>query len=141
MEQRLSLITLAVADLERARRFYVDGLGWTASSIGGGDVVFIQLGGIILGLFGRDDLASEAGIEIARGFGNVALAHNTRTREQVDEVLALAERAGGRIVRPAVEAPWGGYAGYFADPDDHLIEVAWNPQFPIDDVGNVCLPA
>lgn len=141
MEQRLSLITLGVRDLARARAFYLDGLGWTEAPVGGDGVVFIQLGGIALGLWSRDSLAEDARVPTGEpGFSGVALAYNTRSREEVDAVLALAERAGGRITKPAEEAFWGGYSGYFADPDGHLWEVAWNPGFALDDAGNMTLP-
>lgn len=143
MEQRLSLVTLGVADLARARAFYADGLGWTPTDVGSEEIVFFQLAGIAFGLYGRDDLAADAGLDDASGagFGGIALAHNTRTREEVDTVLALAERAGATIVKPAEDAFWGGYSGYFADPDGHLWEIAWNPGFAIDADGHVHLPA
>lgn len=142
MEQRLSLITLGVADLARSRAFYADGLGWTPSTLGSEDVVFFQAAGIVFGLFGRDDLAADAGLPDAAGAGfrGVALAHNTRTRDEVDTVLARARRAGATITKPAEEAFWGGYSGYFADPDGHLWEVAWNPGMTIDADGHVTLP-
>jgi catechol 2,3-dioxygenase-like lactoylglutathione lyase family enzyme len=146
MEQRLSLITLGVADLERSRAFYADELGWTPSTLGSGEVVFFQAPGVVFGLYGRDALAEDAGLPDsvgeaeASGFRGVVLAHNTRTRDEVDDVLALAERAGARITKPAEEALWGGYSGYFADPDEHLWEVAWNPGMEIDAAGHVRLP-
>lgn len=142
MEQRLSLITLGVADLARSRAFYADGLGWTPSTLGSGEVVFFQAAGVVFGLYGRDALAADAGLPDAEGSGfrGVALAYNTRARDEVDDVLALAARAGARIAKPAEEAFWGGYSGYFADPDGHLWEVAWNPGFEIDAAGHVRLP-
>lgn len=141
MEQRLSLITLGVADVARARRFY-EALGWTASAIDGeGTVAFFQLPGMVLGLFGRDSLAADAGVPTDGScFSGVALAYNTRSRDEVDERLKEAEAAGGRIVKPAEEAFWGGYTGYFADPDGHLWEVAWNADFAIGDDGAMTLP-
>jgi len=142
MEQRLSLITLGVADLERSRAFYADGLGWTPSTLGSGEVVFFQAAGVVFGLYGRDALAKDAGLDSAdgAGFRGTALAYNTRTRDEVDAVLAQAERAGARITKRAEEAFWGGYSGYFADPDGHLWEVAWNPGMKIDADGHVRLP-
>ncbi|MEP4377865.1 MAG: VOC family protein [Alphaproteobacteria bacterium] len=142
MEQRLSLITLGVADLERSRTFYADGLGWTPSALGSGEVVFFQAAGVVFGLYGHDALAADAGLDSAAGSGfrGSALAYNTRSRNEVDDVLALAERAGARITKPAEEAFWGGYSGYFADPDGHLWEVAWNPGMEIDAAGHVRLP-
>ena len=119
MEPRLSLITLGVADVARSRRFY-ETLGWRASGASQADVAFFQLGGMVLSLWGRKALAADAGVTDRPGFGGVALAHNARTREMVDAVLAEAGAAGGRIVKAAIPTLWGGYAGYFADPDGHL---------------------
>ncbi|HSA80110.1 MAG TPA: VOC family protein [Geminicoccaceae bacterium] len=139
MEQRLSLVTLGVADLERSRRFYEDGLGWRRGNAHA-EVVFFQLGGIILGLFARESLAADAGLPSAgSGFSGIALAYNARTRAEVDAVLAEAEAAGATILKPAEEAFWGGYSGYFADPDGHLWEVAWNPDWTIAEDGSVRL--
>ncbi|HEX6979263.1 MAG TPA: VOC family protein [Alphaproteobacteria bacterium] len=141
MEQRLSLITLGVADIARSRRFY-EGLGWTASRTGDDSVVFFQLNGIVLALYGREALAADAHVaDDGKGFRGIALAYNVRRREEVDDVLASAQQAGGRIVKPAGDVFWGGYLGYFADPDGHLWEVAWNPAFALDDAGNLRLPA
>ena len=148
MEQRLSLVTLGVADVARARRFYEQGLGWTASKAGNSSVVFFQLGGMVLALFGRKALAEDARLAEAAGlaapggagFGGIALAHNVRRREEVDAVLAEAASAGGRILKPAEDAFWGGYSGHFADPDGHVWEVAWNPQFRLRDDGGLELP-
>ena len=142
MEQRLSLVTLGVADVARARRFYEQGLGWTASKAGNDSVVFFQLGGMILALFGRAALAEDARLPDpgGAGFGGIALAYNVRRREEVDAVLAEAASAGGRILKPAEDAFWGGYSGYFADPDGHVWEVAWNPQFRLQDDGSLELP-
>ena len=140
MEQRLSLVTLGVRDLAASAAFY-ERLGWRRARAGGGQIVFFQLGGIALGLFPHDALADDAGVDPATsGFRGVTLSHNTRSREGVDFVLEHASAAGARIVKPAHDAPWGGYFGYFADPDGHLWEVAWNPHFPIDADGNVSVP-
>jgi hypothetical protein len=141
MEQRLSLVTLGVADLARSRRFYEQGLGWTPSSAGNENVVFFQLGGIALSLYGRASLAEDARLEDrGGGFGGITLAYNTRAREDVDAVLARAKAAGARILKPAEEAFWGGYSGYFADPDGHPWEVAWNPHFTLLPDGSLSLP-
>lgn len=143
MEQRLSLVTLGVADLARSRRFYEEGLGWRASRASTEEVTFFQLGGIALALWGREALAEDArlsGSDPGGGFGGVALAHNVRTRDEVDAVLARAHAAGGHILRPAEETSWGGYTGYFADPDGHLWEVAWNPHFTLRGDGSLQLP-
>ncbi len=140
MEQRVSLITLGVADLARSRAFY-EALGWKASSYGNDSVAFFQMGGIVLALWGRKDLADDAGLpDDGSGFRGMALAHNTRRKEDVDAALATAERAGARIVKKGQDAFWGGYTGYFADPDGHVWEVAWNPDFRIEADGSVRLP-
>lgn len=140
MEPRLSLVTLGVADLAVSRAFY-GRLGWRESSASTLDVAFFQAGGTVLALFGRQALAEDAGVAAAgSGFAAVALAHNTRSKDAVAEVLAEAEQAGARIVRPAEDVFWGGHRGYFADPDGHLWEVAWNPFFPFDAAGNLHLP-
>jgi catechol 2,3-dioxygenase-like lactoylglutathione lyase family enzyme len=139
MEQRLSLVTLGVADLERSRRFYEDGLGWRRGN-DHAEVVFFQIGGAVLALFGREALEADARVPAAgSGFGGIVLAYNARTREEVDTVLAEAEAAGARILKPAENAFWGGYSGYFADPDGHPWEVAWNPDWAIADDGSVRL--
>jgi uncharacterized protein len=139
MEQRLSLVTLGVADLARSRRFYEEGLGWRRGNEHE-EVVFYQLGGSILALFARNSLAADAGLSPeGQGFGGIALAYNTRTREEVDQVLAEAKAAGATILKPAHEAFWGGYSGYFADPDGHSWEVAWNPGWTVESDGSVRL--
>lgn len=139
MEQRLSLITLGVADIARSRRFY-ETLGWRASDASQADVTFFQLGGIALSLWGRAELAEDAGVPDGGGFGGVALAHNARSREEVAQILEQARAAGARILKPAHETVWGGYAGYFADPDGHPWEIAWNPHFPLRADGSLRLP-
>jgi uncharacterized glyoxalase superfamily protein PhnB len=141
MERRLTLVTLGVADVARNRRFY-EQLGWKASSASSESIVFFQLGGgIALALYGRAALAQDACLPgDGSGFGGVTLAHNVRTREEVDAVLDRARKAGARILKPAEDAFWGGYSGYFADPDGHPWEVAWNPHFPLRDDGGLQLP-
>ncbi len=142
MEQRLSLVTLGVTDVALATAFY-ERMGWRRSAANSNDqVTFFQLGGIILGLYGTQALADDIGIENADriGFNNVTLAHNLRSKAEVDAVLAEAEAAGGIILKPAEDVFWGGYSGYFADPDGHLWEVAWNPFFPIAEDGTITLP-
>jgi len=138
MEQRLSLVTLGVADLERASRFY-RAMGWQPAPEQPG-VVFFQLNGLVLGLWSRTALAADANLALnERGFGGMTLAYNTRSRDEVDAVLKEAERAGARILKPAEEAFWGGYSGYFADPDGHPWEVAWNPFWTIGKDGGISL--
>ena len=140
MEQRLSLVTLGVEDVARSRRFY-EALGWRAVPFEGEEVAFFQLGCIALSLFGRAALAADAGVaDDAPGFSGVTLAHNCRDKAEVDAVLAHSLACGGRLVKPAQDAAWGGYAGYFADPDGHLWEVAWNPFFPLAEDGSITLP-
>jgi catechol 2,3-dioxygenase-like lactoylglutathione lyase family enzyme len=139
MEQRLSLVTLGVADLGRARRFYEDGLGWKRGN-DNPDVAFYQMPGGILALWSRTALAADAHVaDTGAAFGGVALAYNARSKAEVDTVLAEAEAAGARLLKPAEDVFWGGYSGYFADPDGHVWEVAWNPFWRIDADGRVTL--
>ena len=141
MEQRLSIVTLGVRDVARSRRFYEE-LGWRASGAGDGSIVFFQAGGIALALYGREALAADAGLpDAGSGFGGIVLAHNVRSRDEADALLVQAEAAGGRILKPAEDAFWGGYSGCFADPDGHVWEVAWNPHFALTPEGDVRLPA
>jgi len=139
MEQRVSLITLAVADLKRARRFYEEGLGWRPG-FAADDVVFFQLAGTVFALFSRADLAADAKVPVDRiGIGSPALAQNLRSRAEVDATLREAAAAGATILKEATNTSWGGYSGYFADPDGHLWEIAWNPGWILDDNGGVRL--
>jgi len=132
MEPRISIITLGVADLERSTRFYRDGLGLPHDPEYKG-IAFFPLQGTWLALYPRDALAADAHLDPAgSGFSGVTLAHNMRTREEVDHLLERAAAAGAQITKPAEEAEWGGYSGCFADPDGHIWEVAWNPNFPLD---------
>ena len=141
MEQRITLITLGVRDLERSVAFF-ERLGWRRSVKHAEGVAFFQCGGIVLSLFPRSELAKDANVWLeGGGFSGFAIAYNTRSKEDVDAVLAEAVFCGAEIVRPAPEAFWGGYSGYFADPDGHLWEVAHNPDFPLDAEGRVQLPA
>ncbi len=140
MEQRLTLITLGVRDLARSTAFF-ERLGWIRSVKQAEGVSFFQCGSVALSLFPRSELAKDAGVpEDGHGFEGFAVAYNTRSIEEVDTVLAEAESAGGKIVKPAKAAFWGGYSGYFHDLDDHLWEVAWNPGFDLDSSGAVKLP-
>ncbi|HUR88879.1 MAG TPA: VOC family protein [Ramlibacter sp.] len=135
MTPRVTLITLGVDDLQRALAFYRDGLGWKTDGIVGeqfdnGAVVFFELAqGLKLALWPRKSLAIDSGLpQSARASTNFALAHNVSSREEADAVMAEALRAGAKIVKAAQPTFYGGYAGYFQDPDGHLWEVAWNPQ-------------
>ena len=127
VKPRIILITLGVADLEASLVFYRDGLGLRTEGIIDGAVGFFELeGGLKLALYPRRSLAQDAGIA-DRGAGGFSLAHNVASREEVDMVMAQARTAGAAIVKEPVDTFWGGYAGYFRDPDGHLWEVAWNP--------------
>ena len=135
MEPRISIITIATDDLDRAVRFY-EAMGLTRNA----GITFFQMGGAILGLFPRESAEEDSGIAFAKSPSAVYLAYNTRSDAEVDEVLAMAEQAGGRIVKPAGRAFWGGWYGYFADADGHVWEVAHNPAFPIAENGTISLP-
>lgn len=140
MEQRLSLVTVGVLDLARAAAFY-ERLGWRRSLAAAEGVAFFQVGGIGLSLYPLGDMEKEAGVRIAsEGSPRIALAYNTRSREEVDTVLAEAVAAGGTLLEKGRDAEWGGYFGHFADPDGIVWEVAWNPGFPIDAEGSIRLP-
>jgi predicted lactoylglutathione lyase len=138
MEQRISLITLGVADLRRAMDFYA-AMGWKGSSPDD-DVAFFQAGGMVFALWGRDKLAEDSGVEDSGGWGGITLAHNVRSPEEVDAVIEQARAAGGRIVREGAETFWGGYSGAFCDLDGHPWEIAHNPRWEIADDGSVRLP-
>jgi catechol 2,3-dioxygenase-like lactoylglutathione lyase family enzyme len=130
MEPRISFVTLGVTDLERSIRFYEEGLGLPRLK-SPATVAFFELGKTWLALYPRHLLAADAGVPAAgSGFTGMALAHNVRSAAEVDDLLQVAATGGGRIVKPAHTADWGGYSGYFADPDGFLWEVAWNPRFP-----------
>ncbi|MBW3555593.1 MAG: VOC family protein [Actinobacteria bacterium] len=137
MQQRVSLITLGVADTARARRFY-ESLGWSGESPDG-DVVFFQAGGMIVALWGRDNLAEDSAVTDSGGWGGITLAYNASSEDDVDAVLREAEAAGATIARAAARTFWGGYSGVFVDPDGHPWEVAHNPGWRLDDDGSVRL--
>ena len=141
MEARISIVTLGVEDLQRALSFYRDGLGWPLSSASGDDIAFFRTGGVVLALYPRELLAADARVTAeGSGFRGVTLAHNVAEREQVDATLTEAEAAGATVIKPAEDVFWGGRSGYFADPDGHLWEVAWNPHFPFAADGSLSLP-
>jgi uncharacterized protein len=137
MAQRVSLITLGVADTARSRSFY-EALGWSGQSPDG-DVVFFQAGGLIVALWGRDDLARDTVVADGGGWGGVTLAHNVASPGEVDAVLRAAGSAGATILRPGAPTVWGGYSGVFSDPDGHPWEVAHNPGFELAEDGSVHL--
>lgn len=142
MEPRVSIVTLGVEDLTRAIGFY-RAMGLTPGMVVPDDVAFFQMGGVLLALWPREKLAADAGVEDdgPHEFAGVALAYNTRSDAEVGEVLRAAEAAGGRIVKPAQKAFWGGWYGYFADTEGNLWEVAHNPAFALDAEGKISLPA
>jgi uncharacterized protein len=139
MEQRLSLITLGVVDVARARAFY-ERLGWQGQEVE--ETAFFQAGGIVLVLWGRDKLALDSGVSDTgrTAFGGIVLAHNVRSQEEVDQVVAAAEDAGATVTRPPGTTFYGGYAACFADPDGHLWEVAFNPGFTLGEDGSITVP-
>lgn len=138
MEPRISLVTLGVRDLDRARTFY-EALGWEGQEVQA--TVFVQVGPQALVLWDRGKLADDSGVvDDGHGFGGFTLAHNVRTRGEVEEIMAVAEQAGATVTRPASETFYGGYAGCFTDPDGHVWEIAHNPGFPIADDGSITIP-
>ncbi len=139
MEQRVSLVTLGVGDLGRSRRFY-EALGWRGQEAE--ETVFFQAGGMALVLWGRSVLAQDSGVDDDEGggFGGVALAHNVRSRQEVDEIVVAAEAAGATVTRAPAETFYGGYAGCFRDPDGHVWEIAHNPGFTLEPDGSLTLP-
>ena len=140
MEARISLVTLGVVDLSRAAAFY-EALGWRASPASTDEVVFFQANGLALAIYDRAALAADAGVPDDRaGFSGIALAHNARSREEVDAIFDEAIRAGAEPTASPEDTAWGGYSAYFTDPDGHLWEIAWNPFFALDADGNLTLP-
>ena len=139
MEQRVSLISLGVTDLGRSRAFY-EQLGWRGQEVE--ETVFFEAGGIVLVLWGRDKLALDSGVaDTGRGsFDGVVLAHNVRSKVEVEQVVAAAEAAGATLTRPPGETFYGGYAACFADPDGHVWEISYNPGFALDEHGSIILP-
>ena len=138
MDQRMSLITLGVADLKQARAFY-EALGWHTNAGPDDDVVFFQAGGMVVALWDRARLAEDSGVDDNGGWGGITLAYNTRTPAEVDAVIEEARSAGGTIPREPAETFWGGYSGMFCDPDGHPWEVAHNPNWEIGDDGAVTI--
>jgi catechol 2,3-dioxygenase-like lactoylglutathione lyase family enzyme len=140
MEQRVSLITLGVTDLERARAFY-EALGWTTGAEPGDDVVFFQAGGSIVAIWDRAGLAKDSTVDDSGGWGGITLAYNVGSPAEVDAVLDEARAAGAVIGRKGAETFWGGYSGIFIDPDGHPWEIAHNPRWTVHDDGSVTLPS
>jgi uncharacterized protein len=141
MRQKFNLITLGVHDLERATNFYEKGLGWKRSPGSAGDMILYSLGGMILGLYPRHALAEDIGIkDESSGFSGITISYNAKNEKEVDEVLKKAEKAGASIIKQAQKVFWGGYSGYFRDPEGHLFEVAHNPFWEFDENDNIKLP-
>lgn len=141
MEPRVSLVTLGVADIKAARKFYEEGLGWPISAASNDSVVFIKTAGAVIGLYPRALLAEDAKVDATgSGFRGITLAHNVRTKPEVALALKTAQAAGGKIMKQAQDVFWGGHSGYFSDIDGHLWEVAWNPHFPLNEQGDIQLP-
>jgi uncharacterized protein len=138
MEQRVSLITLGVRDLERSRRFY-EALGWSTGATPTDDVVFFQTGGFIVALWDRAKLAEDSGVQDGGGWGGVTLAYNVRSPNEVDAIIEEARKAGATIAREPGTTFWGGYSGVFVDPDGHPWEVAHNPDWRLHEDGTISL--
>ena len=137
MEQRISIVTLGVKSLETSKRFYVDGLGWK-TVFENKEIIFFQAGGMVFALFLRDQLAADLLADPATlGPAALALAHNVREKSQVDPLMQRAVTAGAKVLKPAREASWGGYSGYFADPDGFAWEIAWNPRWRLAPDGSI----
>ena len=142
MEQRLSMVSLGVNNIKTSTEFY-QRLGWVKSNAMSKDEIsFFQMGGIALAIYDREMLAAEANLKVNNGdgFGGIALAHNARSEAAVDNILALAEKSGGKILKTARKVFWGGYSGYFKDIDNHVWEVAFNPYMGIAKDGSLKLP-
>lgn len=142
MRQKLSLITLGVSDFERSVNFYEKGLGWKKSSASVEELALFPLGGIVLALHPREALAKDAMVTAkGSGFSGITLSYNAKSEDEVNQVLERVKAAGAKIIKPAQKVYWGGYSGYFADPDGHLIEVAHNPFWELDENDNIILPS
>ena len=138
MEQRLSIITLGVADLARATDFYLNKFGWEKSEESNENIIFIHLNGIFLSLYQKEKLAEDAGVEPkGEGFKAFTIAFNTRSEDEVDQLFDKYGKMGVKIAKKPEKAFWGGYSGYIADPDDNLWEIAFNPFIKIDKEGNI----
>ncbi|MGN6603421.1 MAG: VOC family protein [Ginsengibacter sp.] len=140
MRQKLHLITLGVDDLERSLNFYEKGLGWKKSEKSMGDLVLFPLGGITLALYPKIELSADVTLEYQPSqFAGITFSYNAHSENEVDEVMKEVEKLGAQIIKPAQKAFWGGYSGYFKDPDGYLIEVAFNPFWEMDENNNLKL--
>lgn len=142
MRQKISMVTLGVSDIVKSTAFY-ESLGWCPSGESKtGKITFFDMGGVIFGLYPREALADDAQVSSdGGGFRGVAVSFNASSKAEVDTVLADAVKCGGKLVKPAEDVFWGGYGGYFSDPDGHLFEVAYNPFWELDESGTVILPS
>jgi uncharacterized glyoxalase superfamily protein PhnB len=141
MRQKLNLITLGVSDIKKALNFYEKGLGWKKSASSNEHTAFFSLGGMVLGLYSRHSLAEDVTVNAdGSGFPGITISYNAKSEKEVDEVLAEVEKLGATIIKPAQKVFWGGYSGYFQDPDGHFIEVAFNPFWEFDENDNIKLP-
>ena len=140
MQQQIAIITLGIADLARSRRFYVDGFGWKPA-FANDEIIFYQMNGFVLGTLSKAALEKDMNRTGLLSPGAFSLAHNVRSQEEVDDVMQSLLAAGGTLLRAADAPPHGGFRGYVADPDDHAWEVAWNPDWTIDEQGMVTIGA
>lgn len=142
MQPRINVVTLGTKDLDRTRKFYEQGLGWKASSATNDMIAVYQLGGLVMCIYPEHLLAEDAQTTSNKesGFGGITLAHNVSSKEEVETVLKKAVAAGAKLQKPAQEVFWGGYSGYFTDPDGHFWEVAWNPFWSLQSDGTVQVP-
>jgi len=137
MEQRITLITLGVKNLQRSKDFYINTFGWKPLETSNESIIFFQLNGIQLALFPQESLADDAGVPAdGNGFRGFSMAHNVRSEKEVDELVASLEARGVRVLKQPEKVFWGGYSSYIADPDDNLWEIAYNPFMPLDASGN-----
>lgn len=140
MDQHVHLVTLGVRDFKMSYDFYMNLLGWKPSKASTDDVAFFQAGGVVLALYGREKLAEDAVVPPeGGGFSGFTLAHNARSESEVDAIINDLRSKGVKIIKEPQKVFWGGYSSYFADPDDFLWEVAYNPFFPFDENGNLNL--
>ncbi|HWU17383.1 MAG TPA: VOC family protein [Devosia sp.] len=140
MQQQIAIVTLGIADLARSRRFYVEGFGWKPA-FENDEIIFYQMNGFVLGTFSKAALEKDMNRTGLLSPGAFSLAHNVRSQEEVDDVMQSLLAAGGTLLRAADAPPHGGFRGYVADPDDHAWEVAWNPDWTIDEQGMVTIGA
>ncbi len=140
MDPRINFITLGVRNFKKSVHFYRDGLKFPFSGSSKGDIAFFNLNGIVLALYPKKLLAKDAHVKtIGKGFGGITLSHNVKNREDVDRTLDEIKKIGGKILKPAQDAFWGGRSGYFADPDGYPWEIAWNPKLEMTKDGKMIL--